>query len=307
MGTPEFAIPSLQALIQNKFEIPMVVTQPDRPSGRGRQLTPPAIKTLALKNNLPVFQPENLRKNESELQTILNVDFDFLIVAAFGQILPKKILEHPKVAPLNVHASILPAYRGAAPIARSILEGESETGVTIQWVTEALDMGDILHIAKSPITEEDTSLSLHDKLKDIGAKALIECLSMFANHSLIRTPQDPRVGSYAEKLSKQEASLDFAKPAFEVHRQIMGLNPWPVAECLLIGKKLRVFRSQLVGREPRAEPGTVVDTSEGSLVVACSSGCVALTEVQMENKKRMASADFLKGQKIPEGMVLGQS
>ena len=305
MGTPEFAVPSLEALAKEKFDIKLVVTQPDRPSGRGQKLTPPPIKVLASELGLPVFQPDSLKSNAEAAKKILDTPCDFLVVVAFGQILPKMILEHPKVAPLNVHASLLPAYRGAAPIARAVLEGEEKSGVTIQWMIEALDQGDILYQLPCSISEEDTSGSLHDRLKTLGANALLECLHLFETQRIVRRSQDARVGSYAAKLNKEEAFISFDQPASLVHRAIMGMNPFPIARCQVAGKTLRLFKSRFVGRHTDASPGTVIDTADGEIIVACQQGCVALTEVQMENKNRLASKEFLKGHPLPDGLILG--
>lgn len=307
MGTPDFAVPSLQALIDSDYEVSLVVTQPDRARGRGQKLSPSPIKELALLHEIPVLQPESLRKDEASLKQILEMGCDFLVVVAFGQILPKSLLEMPRIAPLNVHASLLPAYRGAAPIARSLMEGEKETGVTIQWMVEALDMGDILHQKKTPIEDDDTSESLHDRLKEIGAEALMEALDLFSRDQIERQRQDPRIGSYASKLKKSEAAIDFSRPAEELHKKIMGLNPWPVAECQVAGQRLRIFKSRFVPRQPGASPGVILDVTDDEIIVSCENACVALLEVQMENRKRMKTSDFLRGQKLPTGLVLGVS
>lgn len=221
MGTPEFAVPALQALIDAGHEIKLVVTQPDRPAGRGQKLSSPPVKDLANHYKIPVYQPEKLKGNATACQPILDCACDFLVVVAFGQILPKNILEHPKMAPLNVHASLLPAYRGAAPIQRALIEGDQRTGVTIQWMIEALDQGDILYQIPCEIHDDDTSSILHDRLKAIGAQALIECLNIFSTNRVVRRSQDARVGSYAAKLEKGEASISFNQPALFVHRAIM--------------------------------------------------------------------------------------
>src|SRR5665213_410259 len=221
MGTPEFAVPSLQALINHHFEIKLVVTQPDKPSGRGQKLTPPPVKLEALDHHFQILQPTSLRTDTEAVEKILSTPCDFIIVAAFGQIIPTKILKYPKIAPLNVHASLLPAYRGAAPIARAILEGEEKTGITIQWMIEALDQGDILYQLPCSISDEETAGSLHDKLKIMGAHALIECLDLFEKNKIARRAQDARVGSYAPKLQKSEASISFNQAAIYVHRSIM--------------------------------------------------------------------------------------
>ncbi|MDB5039049.1 MAG: Methionyl-tRNA formyltransferase [Bacteriovoracaceae bacterium] len=305
MGTPEFAVPSLKALIENKFDIKLVVTQPDRPSGRGQKLSPPPVKVCAEQFNIPVLQPHSLRSDKEAVEKIKSIPCDFLVVVAFGQILPKVILDHPKVAPLNVHASLLPAYRGAAPIARSILEGEEKTGITIQWMIEALDQGDILYQVPCQILETDTAGSLHDRLMHIGADALIECLHLFEKNQIVRRSQDARVGTYAAKLQKAEAIISFNQPAIFVHKAIMGMNPWPIARCQIMGKVLQIYRSHFVGRHTDASPGTVIDTSDGEIVVACEQGCVAFTEVQLENRKRLSTEEFLKGHPIPNGLILG--
>jgi methionyl-tRNA formyltransferase len=308
MGTPDFAVPSLQALISERYDIKLVVTQPDRKSGRGQKLNPPPVKVLAEENNIPVLQPDSLKKDSEARAKILSTPCDFLCVAAFGQILPKEILDHPKIAPLNVHASLLPAYRGAAPIARSIMEGEVQTGVTIQWVVEALDMGDILFQIPCEIHEDETSETLYNKLKMNGAQALVECLALFRSDHVERKPQQARIGSYAEKLKKEEANISFNQNAQNVHRAIMGMNPWPVAQCQFMGKRMRIFKSQVVPRPvDHAEPGTVIDTSDGQILVACEASCISLLEVQLESKKRMPASEFLKGNPIPQGMILGAS
>lgn len=305
MGTPEFAVPSLQKLIDEDYEIGLVVTQPDRPAGRGKKLTSPPVKRLAEANGIDVFQPENLKKNSEELDRLLQIKCDFLVVVAFGQILPQALLDHPKLAPLNVHASILPAYRGAAPIARAIMEGDETTGVSIQWMVKELDMGDVLYQIPCKIEETDTAESLHDKLKNIGAQALTSCLSQFHNDQVQRKEQDPRVGSYANKLEKSEAMISFSDHAFQVHRKIMGLNPWPVAECKMLGERLRIFRSEFIARPPEAESGTVIEVSKDKIIVACLEGCVGLLEVQLENKKRLPVKEFLNAKSVPVGLVLG--
>lgn len=305
MGTPQFAVPSLSALIEKNYAIRLVVTQPDRPAGRGQKLQPPPVKTLALSHNIPVIQPQSIKREPESLQKILQTPCDFIIVVAFGQILPLSVLEHPKVAPLNVHASMLPAYRGAAPIARAVLEDEDQTGITIQWMIEALDQGDILYQLPCAIEETDTAASLHDKLQTLGAEALLTSLQLFEEGKIVRRSQDARVGSFASKLTKEESFISFRQPAQFVHRAIMGLNPWPVAQCQLAGKNLKLFKSRFIARPSNSEPGTVVDTADGEIVVACEQGCVGLLEVQLENRKRLSSKDFLSGHPIPQGLILG--
>ena len=305
MGTPEFSVPTLQALHDAGYSIKLVVTQPDRPAGRGQRLTPPPVKVLAQQLGIEVYQPDSLRASESARQKILSTPCEFLIVIAFGQILPRSVLEHPAVAPLNVHASLLPAYRGAAPIARSIMEGDEQTGITIQWMIEALDQGDILLQTPCAISEDDTSQSLHDRLKMLGSQALVRCLELFDQDQIVRRSQDARVGSYASKLSKEESFISFNQNAFFVHRTIMGLNPWPGAQCLLAGKPLKIWRSQFIPRPAAADPGTIIEVTDKEIVVSCTEGCVALTEVQEENRKRLPVSEFLKGHQVPVGLILG--
>lgn len=305
MGTPDFAVPSLEALIRNNFEVVMVVTQPDRPAGRGQQLKAPPVKELALKHDIPVLQPESLRKDPELTKKILETPCDFLVVAAFGQILSKEILAAPKIAPLNVHASLLPKYRGAAPIARSIIEEETETGITIQWMVEALDMGDVLFQIPCRIEEGDNVESLHDRLKVIGASALISTLKLFGENAVRRTPQDPRIGSYAPKITKKECELQFDRNGFAVHRQIMGLSPWPGAECRIRGERVKIYKSAFVPRTPHGVPGTVIDISNEGIIVACREACVALLELQLENRKRLRFEEFVRGFPIPTGLVIG--
>jgi len=305
MGTPDFALPSLERLIQSGYSVPLVVTQPDRPSGRGQKLMSSAVKQLAIQHQIPVYQPESFMRDPSPSERLKKISHDFLVVAAFGQILPPEVLGLAKIAPLNVHASLLPAYRGAAPIARAIMEGEQETGVTIQWMVEALDMGDILYQIPCKIEERDTSESLHDKLSQMGAQALLHCLELFQKNNIHRKQQDARVGSYALKLRKEERQIDFHQPAVQLHRRIMGLNPWPMAECQWMGQRLRIIRSSFVARPSDAEPGTIVDVTPDQIVVACLDGCIGLLELQMENKNRLLISEFLKAQPLRTGMILG--
>jgi len=305
MGTPDFAVPSLERLLSEGYPVELVVTQPDRPSGRGQKLQAPPVKQLAESKGLRVLQPESLRKDPESLAAILACPCDFLVVVAYGQILPTEILDHPRVAPLNVHASLLPAYRGAAPIARSIMEMESETGVMIQWMVEALDMGDILYQIPFCIEESDTAQALHDRLSTAGAQALSHCLRLFETDQIERKAQDPRIGSYASKLKKEERAIRFDQPAGQLHRKIMGMNPWPVAECQILGERLRIFRSEFVARRADSEPGTILDLGEGRMVVACSEACIGILEVQQDSKRRMSVADYLKSNPLRPGMILG--
>ncbi|TVQ77946.1 MAG: methionyl-tRNA formyltransferase [Bradymonadales bacterium] len=307
MGSPDFALPSLRALIDAGCEIPLVVTQPDRPRGRGQKLSSGPVKELAQQHGLSLLQPQSLRKDRQALDRLLSIPCEFLVVVAFGQILPLSVLKHPRRAALNVHASLLPAYRGAAPIARSILEGEAETGISIQAMVEELDMGDVLRQCRTKIESIDTAQTLHDRLKVLGAECLVQSLENFEKDWESRQKQDPRIGSYATKLNKSESPINFRSPAEQVHKKIMGLNPWPVAECQLMGQRLRVFKSRFVPRRPEADPGVIVEVTPNEIIVSCEDACVGLLELQLESRKRMNTADFLKGQSVPKGLVLGGS
>lgn len=306
-GTSDFAVASLQQLVEENYEIPLVVSQPDRPAGRGNKLKAPPVKEAAQSLGLPVLQTASLQKDPKAREQIFSTPCDFLVVAAFGQILDSPILTHPKIAPLNIHASLLPAYRGAAPIARAIMEGETKTGVTIQWINENLDQGDILTQIPCRIEENDTAGRLHERLVPLGAQALLQCLHSFETNQIRRQAQDPRVGSYASKLKKEETRIHFHQDGIFVHRQIMGMNPWPIAECRFAGQRLRIFESRFIPRDSRSQPGTVVDIDNQGVVVACQHGCISLVELQLEGRRRMPIYEFLKGNPIQTGLVLGGS
>ena len=295
MGTPEFAAESLDRLTQTKHEIVGVFTQPDKPQGRGYKLVAPPTKKLALEKNIPVYQPEKMRDGTA-LAILKELNPDLIAVVAYGKILPKEILELPKYGCINVHASLLPAYRGAGPIQWSVINGEKTTGVTTMYMNEGLDTGDTIMKMETPIGENETYGELHDRLAKIGAELLTVTLEEIEKGRVMRFPQEDEYASYAPMLDKKMAHLDFTKSAQELHNLIRGMNPWPVARTTFKGKLMKVHRSLVV--EGKGKPGEVLDKKK--LIVACGEGALELTEVQLEGGKRMSGADFQCGRKAEQ-------
>ncbi|MDD2760735.1 MAG: methionyl-tRNA formyltransferase [Methylomonas sp.] len=301
-GTPEFAVPTLQALLDSPFEVCAVYTQPDRPAGRGRKLTPSPVKQLAQTRQIPVYQPEHFKSPES-LTELRRLNADLLVVIAYGLILPQAVIDTPRLGCINVHGSLLPRWRGAAPIHRALMAGDTKTGITIMKVVKKLDAGDMLLKTECPITDTDTSSSLHDKLAKMGAEALIEVVEQYQRGTVRAEPQDEALVTYAHKLDKQESVLDWKAPAAELDRKIRGLNAWPVAQTTFGGEILRVWNSALAHRPISAEPGTI-DSTEHELDVATGDGTVRLLEVQLPGGKRVAGKDFLNAH-AAHGVKLG--
>lgn len=300
MGTPDFAVPCLQALLDHPYEVAGVFTQPDKPKGRGYQLTPPPVKELAVSRGIPVFQPRTLRDGEAlaQLQVLRP---DLIIVVAYGKILPKEILDLPRLGCINVHASLLPRYRGAGPIQWAVLNGETVTGVTTMYMAEGLDTGDMLESASLEIGPDETADELHDRLSQLGAKLLLSTVEKAEKGLLEPKKQDDALSCYAPMLTKELSRIDFSRPAQEVHNQIRGLSSWPAAYTFYQGKRLKVYRSHLV--QGTGEPGTLLDSKH--FVVACGEGAVQLTEVQYEGSRKMSGEEFLRGKKPGEHEVLG--
>ena len=292
MGTPEFAEASLQKLLETDHQIIGVFTQPDKPKGRGYKLVAPPVKELALAHNIPVFQPQKMRDGTA-LEILQELQPDLIAVVAYGKILPKEILELPRYGCINVHGSLLPKYRGAGPIQWSVINGESVTGVTTMYMGEGLDTGDMILKKETPIGENETYGELHDRLKEIGAQALVETIELIEQGKAPREVQDDSLSSYAPMLDKQIARLDFAKDAQTLHNLIRGLSPWPVAHTTVDGKLLKVHRAVLASG--KGQPGEVIDSKK--FIVACKEGALELLEVQLEGGKRMKGEDFLRGRK----------
>lgn len=306
MGTPDFAVAPLKALVENGYDVVGVFTQPDKPVGRKAVLTPPAVKVTALEYDIPVFQPESLKNGEG-VKLLAELKPDVCIVVAYGKILPKDFLSYAKYGCINIHGSILPEYRGAAPIQRSVIDGKEFAGVTSMQMDEGLDTGDILLVEKTKILENETSGDLYERLTVIGAQLLIKTLKALQNGELKPVKQDDSKSTYAAMLDKTMSPVDWSKPAQEIHNQIRGLDPWPVAQTTLNGKNLKLFRSEICKLKGNGMSGEAVALKNG-LGVFCGDGNgIIVTEVQYEGKKRMKASDFIRGCRLDDGTVLGQS
>lgn len=304
MGTPDFAVKPLEALIEANYDVVGVFTQPDKPVGRKAILTPPPVKVVALGNNIPVFQPDSL-KNGVGVELLKDLNPDIVIVVAYGKILPKDFLDYPKYGCINIHGSILPEYRGAAPIQWSVLDGKELAGVTAMQMDVGLDTGDMLLTKTTKIGVDETSGELYDRLTVLGADLLIETLEKLPKGELTPVKQDDSKSSYASMLDKTMSPVDFTKSAWEVHNKIRGLDPWPVALTVLDGKNLKIFSSHISEDLAGGKPGEAVVLKKG-LAIFCGDGkAVVVKDVQYEGKKRMAAADFFRGHPIADGTVLG--
>jgi methionyl-tRNA formyltransferase len=305
MGTPAFAVPALEGLVAGGWPVIAVVTQPDRPQGRGQTLAPPPVKVIAGALNLTVLQPEKVRHPEF-LETFRKLAPDLVIVAAFGQILPTEIIRGPKMGCINIHPSLLPKYRGAAPINRALMAGDEKTGVTIMQMDEGVDSGAILLQEETPIGPEENFGELHDRLALMGADLLCMTLAMLLSGTLLLRPQDHSLATAAPRISREEGRIDWKRDCRQIVSLIRGLSPVPCAQTLLGGKQLRIFAAAAETADAVAEaPGTVVGEAAGTLRVAAGNGYVLLKEVQAEGKKRMTVRDFLRGSRIAPGQILG--
>ncbi|QWF70536.1 methionyl-tRNA formyltransferase [Methylomonas paludis] len=290
-GTPEFAVPSLQALLDSEHQLCAVYTQPDRPAGRGRKLTASPVKTLALSANIPVYQPENF-KQTTDIANLAAFQADLMVVVAYGVILPQKVLDIPRYGCINVHGSLLPRWRGAAPIHRAVMAGDKETGVTIMKLVKKLDAGDMLLKITCPITVDSTSSSLHDQLADMGAQGLLQVIKQIDHGKSIAIVQDEAQVTYAHKLDKAEAVLDWQESAEVLDRKIRGLNAWPVAQTLFNGEVLRIWRAEIVENAVPLAPGQIGNQAQ-ALDVGTGAGVLRLLEIQLPGGKRIAGKDFL--------------
>jgi len=306
MGTPEFAVPSLQILLSGEDSIVGVVTQPDQPAGRGMSVHAPPIKILASAYDIPVFQPAKLRI-PGVIEQLHAWHPDLIVVAAYGKILPTSILALPPLGCMNVHASLLPQYRGAGPIQWVIARGETETGVTIMRISERMDSGDILLQKTIPIAHNDTGGTLHEKLAQLGAEALTEAMKLLKYGQLVARPQNEAEATYAPLIKKEDGRIDWSQDALTIERRIRAFNPWPSAYTTLNGKLLKILVAQAeeTSRFTSAIPGTIIEVTPISLSVATGTGSLALVEVQLEGKKRLPIHEFLKGHHLKVGLVLG--
>ncbi|MFD2655269.1 methionyl-tRNA formyltransferase [Gracilibacillus thailandensis] len=302
MGTPDFAVPVLEGLIKEDYHIDLVVTQPDRPRGRKKILTPPPVKAAAEKHDIPVFQPEKIKDDYEEIK---KRNPDLIVTAAFGQILPKGLLEIPKFGCINVHASLLPKLRGGAPIHYAILEGHDKTGISIMYMAEKLDAGDVISQKEVTIEDNDDVATLHDKLSELGADLLLETIPSIFSGEANRKPQDDSQTTFAPNITRDQEKIDWTQPQQDVYNRIRGLHPWPVAFTTWNGKVLKVYQAAKVNKTTNEQAGSVIDISEEGLLVATGDHkAIQLTVVQPAGKKKMTTADFLRG--VGSNMTVGE-
>lgn len=316
MGTPDFSVPALKALVEAGHQVIAVVTQPDKPKGRGKEVQMTPVKIQAMEYGIPVYQPAKVRE-ASFVEVLKGLEADVYVVIAFGQILPKAVLELPKYGCINIHASLLPKYRGAAPIQWCVIDGERETGITTMMMDVGLDTGDMLEKAVIPIEEKETGGSLHDKLSMAGGDLILSTLKKLEEGTLVRTPQTDEGTCYAKMLTKSLGDIDWNQGAVSIERLIRGLNPWPSAYTMWNGKTIKIWAADVIAGREAAEflsesgvpaetgtaPGTVVCSDKRRLVVCTGGGLLSIRELQMEGKKRMDTPAFLRGYPIPAGDV----
>ncbi|MDQ6420830.1 methionyl-tRNA formyltransferase [Paenibacillus sp. LHD-117] len=311
MGTPDFAVPSLRLLAESGFEIAAVVTQPDRPKGRKKTLTPPPVKEAALSLGLPVLQPERMRSPEA-VESIRELGPELIVTAAYGQILPKAVLDIPRLGCINVHGSLLPKYRGGAPIQRSIMNGERSTGVTIMYMAEGLDTGDMISVVELPIGDDDTSGTMFEKLSAAGAKLLGETLPSIVDGTAKAVPQNDDEATYAPNLTRDDERMDWSRSARELFNQVRGLSPMAGAFTFLSGEVFKVRACEPVAGKTEAanaasvRPGTVIDAGTNGILVQAGAGRLLLTEIQPAGKRAMSAAEWLKGARLEPGTVFGE-
>ena len=303
MGTPEFSIPSLEALVESVFNVELVVTQPDRPKGRGKKLQAPAVKIKALEYGIEVYQPERINTKEA-IDKIKSINPDLIIVVAFGQILPKEILDLPKYGCINVHASLLPKYRGAAPINFSVINAEEKTGITTMYMEVGLDTGDMLIKKEIDILENDTAASLHDKLAELGRDALSETIEALLNGTINPIKQDDELSCYAPIMTKDLGKIKWDASALEIANLIKGTDPWPSAYSYYDGNMVKLSAPSILDKLSNDLPGTIVDVSNQGIDIATKDKVLRILEIQISGKKRMMVSEFLKGNALEIGKVL---
>ncbi|EKO3401057.1 methionyl-tRNA formyltransferase [Vibrio fluvialis] len=291
-GTPDFAARHLAALLSSEHEVIAVYTQPDRPAGRGKKLTASPVKNLALEHNIPVYQPENFKSDEAK-QELAALNADIMVVVAYGLLLPKAVLDTPKLGCINVHGSILPRWRGAAPIQRSIWAGDAETGVTIMQMDVGLDTGDMLKIATLPIEASDTSGSMYDKLAELGPQALVECLSDIAQGTAVAVKQDDALANYAQKLSKEEAKIDWTLSAQAIERCVRAFNPWPMSHFAVADNQIKVWQARVEAGSSNQAAGTILKADKTGIYVATGAEILVLESLQIPGKKALPVQDIL--------------
>ena len=305
-GTPDFAAQHLDALIKSHHDVIAVYSRADRPAGRGKKLKASEVKQLALTHDIPVYQPENFKSDDAK-QQLADLNADIMVVVAYGLLLPKAVLETPKLGCINVHGSILPRWRGAAPIQRAIWAGDAETGVTIMQMDEGLDTGDMISIATCPIEAADTSASLYSKLAELGPAALIDTLATIADGTATPEKQKDELANYAKKLSKDEANIDWHMPAQQIERNIRAFNPWPICFTQMQGNTVKIYAAELV--ENTGNPGEILAADKTGITVATTEGALKITQLQPQGKKPMSAQDFLNGRAdwVAVGSILGDN
>lgn len=304
-GTPDFAVPCLDALIAAGYPVIAVYTQPDRPAGRGRKLHQSPVKRLALAHGIEVMQPESLKRDPVALDRLHGLHADLMVVVAYGLLLPVSVLDAPRLGCVNVHASLLPRWRGAAPIQRAILADDNRTGVCIMGMEAGLDTGPVYHHLETPIGPRETGASLHDKLAVLGARALVEALPGITDGSLVAVPQDGAGATYASKLSKEEATIDWSQTTGSIDRRVRAFDPWPVAQTVLGNETLRIWSAAPSGLPPQGCPaGTVIRADRSGLLVATGDGALAVTRLQPAGKRPMSALDFINSRRL-DGAQLG--
>jgi methionyl-tRNA formyltransferase len=305
-GTPQFAVPTLERLVAEKFPIQLVITNPDEPRGRGHKVQPSPVKDSALRHGLPIYQPAKLRTEEAR-NFISQHRPDAIVIVAYGHIVPQWMIDLPPYGCINLHASLLPKYRGAAPIAWAIIQGEKETGVTTMKIDAGMDTGEILLERREPIRDDDTTETLSQRLSVIGAELMVETLRKLERGEIVPRPQDSRLATLAPRLKKEDGLIDWSRPADEIARRVRGLIPWPGAYAFFRGKQLHIWRAEPVpgADETAIAPGTLL-LDGGRLAVACGAGTMlVLHEVQLEGRKRLAARDFVNGARVQSGEKLG--
>ncbi|MBB6175847.1 methionyl-tRNA formyltransferase [Anoxybacillus tengchongensis] len=305
MGTPDFAVPILEQLIKDGYNVVGVVTQPDKPKGRKQQLTPPPVKVTAESYGIPILQPTKIREKD-QYEQVIALQPDIIVTAAFGQILPKPLLEAPKYGCINVHASLLPELRGGAPIHYAILQGKKKTGITIMYMVEKLDAGDILTQVEVPIDERDTVGTLHDKLSQAGATLLSETLPKLLRGDITPIKQDDEQATFAYNIKPEQERIDWTKTGEDIYNHIRGMNPWPVAYTTYGDERWKIWWGEKVQSSSQAQPGTIVAVEQDGIIVATGNEtAIKITELQPAGKRKMSATDFLRGKTISIGIVLG--
>ena len=302
MGTPDFAVPSLKKLVEKGYDVKLVITQPDRPAGRGKKLTPPPVKVVAEEMGIPVYQPERVKDNEELREKLLSINPDLIVVAAYGKILPEWLLNIPKYGTVNVHASLLPKYRGASPIQWALLNGEEETGVTIMKVIPELDAGDIISQRRVKIEREDNAKTLHDKLAEVGAELLVETIPLYVSGRLKPVPQNEEEATYCPQIKKEMGEIDWTRSSREIFNQIRAFTPWPSAYTTFRGKRVKILKAEPV--EGSGKPGEVIEAGR-ELIVATGKGALRVERLRPEGRKEISGEEFVRGYRVKPGDLFG--